>query len=318
MAYAKHARRALRWGVGQAIRNGPKMYKAYRSVQRTNQKSSKSMMGVSQHHDSKMQYRKKRMPARKKRTWKKFVRKVQAANERSLGTKTIVFNKAVTGTSTAANGQNYIIAHLYGANGTSAGTELGAGDLYNIFQQAYLSTKENQKLTFKSGVFDITLTNTGSTKLEVDLYVLSYWGETTFGSFSAAHSEADADTPTMNPNGTGFFSNLTINSRGTTLFDMPNLIRNCKWTVQKKVKYWIDVADTATFQIRDPKTHVIAEQDVLNGNSWSIPRLTQTIFVNFKPVAGATDTGNALTMGATRKYSLNSVDNEDADGWANV
>jgi len=317
MAYRKQARRMLGYGIRKTLQYGPRAYKAYSQIKSANKNTSRSMMGVSQHHDSKMQYRKRRMPYKKKRNWKKFVRKVQAANERSLGTKTIVFNKSVTGTSTAANAQNWIIASLYGSNGTSATSELGAADLYQIFQQAYLSTKETQKLTFKSAVLDITLTNTGTTKLEVDLYVLNYWGEPAYGSFNAAATLADGTTPVMNPNGSGFFSSLNIGQRGVTLFDMPELIRNGKFTIQKKVKYWIDVADTATFQIRDPKTHVVSETDVLQTAVWANARLTQSIFVNFKPVAGATDAGNSLTMGATRKYSLNSVDSEDADGYVN-
>lgn len=317
MAYRKQGRRLLNYGIRKALQYGPRVYKAYRQISTANKNTSKSMMGVSQHHDSKLQYRKRRMPYRKKRNWKKFVKKVQAANERSLGTKTIVFNKSVTGTSTAANAQNWMIANLYGTNGTSAASELGAADLYQIFQQAYLSSKETQKLTFKSAVLDITLTNTGTTKLEVDLYVLSYWGEPAYGSFSAAASGADNTTPVMNPNGSGFFSSLNISQRGVTLFDMPELIRNGKFTIQKKVKYWIDVSDTATFQIRDPKSHMVSETEVLQSAVWGTARLTQSIFVNFKPVAGATDTGNSLTMGATRKYSLNSVDAEDADGWVN-
>lgn len=317
MAYRKQARRMLNYGIRKTLQYGPRAYKAYTQIKSANKNTSRSMMGVSQHHDSKMQYRKRRMPYKKKRNWKKFVKKVQAANERSLGTKTLVFNKSVTGTSTAANAQNYLIANLYGINGGSPSSELGSADLLQVFQQAYLSTKETQKLTFKSAVLDITLTNTGTTKLEVDLYVLSYWGKPIYSGFGTAASASDTTTPVMNPNGTGFFSSLNIGQRGVTLFDMPELIRNGKFTIQKKVKYWIDVSDTATFQIRDPRTHVVAETNVLQSTVWAQNGLTQTIYVNFKPVAGATDTGNSLTMGATRKYSINSVDSEDADGWVN-
>jgi len=301
--------------VNAGMKYGPRAIKAYRSY-KTATKKSTARTGVTQHRDSTQQYRKRRMPKGKKRQWKKFVKKVQAANERSLGTKTLVFNKAVEAVSSAAGGQQWAMVHLYGNNGSIA-TELGSKDLYNIVQHAYLATKENQKFTFKSAVLDITMTNTGTTKMEVDLYVLSYWGQPKFSNFNAAISEADTDTPTMNPNADGFFANLNLNARGTTLFDMPNLVRNACFTVQKKVKYWIDIGDTATFQIRDPRTHVIAEQNILNNGSWGIPGKTQSIFINLKPVAGAADECK-LTVGATRKYSLNSVDSEDADGYSNT
>jgi len=315
MPPSRNYRRLAFRAVNAGLKYGPRAMKAYRAVKSFTKRPTSST-GVTQHRDSTQQYRKRRMPKRKKRQWKKFVKKVQAANERSLGTKTLVFNKSVEAVSSAAGGQQWAIAHLYGNHGNVA-NELGSIDLYNIVQHAYLSTKENQKFTFKSAVLDITMTNTGTTKMEVDLYVLSYWAMPKFLSFNAAIAEADTDTPTMNPNSDGFFSNLNLNARGTTLFDMPNLIRNACFTVQKKVKYWIDVGDTATYQIRDPRTHVIAEQMVLNNGSWGIPGKTQSIFINLKPVAGAPDECK-LTIGATRKYSLNSVDSEDADGYSNT
>lgn len=307
---------------GKAARYGYQAYKTYKRYKPVydslmkNKGSSRS--GVTQQRDVQVQYRKKRMPARKRRTWTKFVKKVQAANERALGTKTLVYNYSYTGSSTTANGQNFLFCSLYGCHGSAPANEIGSNDLYTLFENAYDVTGDNNKLTFKSAVLDVTLTNTGTNKLEVDVYVLSYWGQSAFANFNAAHSEAAADTPTMDPNSTGFFTPLTIFKRGVTLFDMPALIKNAKCTVVKKIKYWIDVGDTVTYQIRDPRTHVISENQVVDNFHPTLPKLTQSLFINFKPVSGSSDTsGNTLTMGVTRKYSINSADVTDQDGWTN-
>jgi len=294
-------------------------YKRFRSSTQTRTKRQTSRSGVTQHYDRQVQYVKKRMPYRKRKRWTSFVKKVHAANERQLGTKTLVYSVQVTGTTSAVGGQNWQFCSLYGVNGSGASSEKGATDLYQIFQQAYDAALENQKLTFKSAVLDLTLTNTGTNKLEVDLYHLSYWGSPALTSFNATHNEAVNDTPTMDPNGTAFFGPLSLAKRGVTPFDIPALMKLGKFTIVKKVKYWIDVGDTITYQIRDAKTHVISESSVLESNKFAQAKLTQSLYINFKPVAGAAETeGNSLTMGVTRKYSLNSADDKDQDGWANV
>jgi len=293
-------------------------YKRYRSMTNTQQKKrGNSGTGVTQHRDTHLQYRKKRMPYRKRKTWTKFVKKVQSANERQLGTKTIVFNRDQSATNTAGS-QNYVMANLYGLHGSIA-SEIGSQDLYYAFQEAYSATAKNQKLTFKSAVLDATLTNTGNSKLEVDLYHLSYWGRPSETSFLDCQTEAIADTPLLDPNSSGFFSNLTMFSRGVTPFDMSALIKLGKFTIQKKIKYWIDVGDTATYQIRDPRTHVLSEASIIDDtNTFAHPKLTQTILCVFKPVKNVSEDVGTLTIACTRKYSINSVDSFDQQGYKNV
>lgn len=295
-----------------------KKYKPmYNSMKKAYKKSS-SRTGVTQHHDATTTYRKRRMPRRKRRSWRKFVKKVEAANEKQLGTKTIVYSYTYTGSSTTANGQNFLFCSLYGVRGSAPTNEIGSADLYKLFTNAISTSSYLNKLTFKSAVLDVTLTNTGTNKLEVDLYVLKYWGQSDYNSFNTAHSNAATDTTTMDPNATLFFGALTIFKRGVTLFDMPALIKYAKIGIVKKVKYWIDVGDTVTYQIRDPRTHVISEAMVNNTEHPASPKLTQSLFINFKPVSGSSETsGNTLSMGVTRKYSLNSQDTTDQDGWVN-
>jgi len=308
--YGKYAK----YGAGLAA-SVAQNWKSGRSYTRTMTKKPKARSGVTHTRDNIVQYRKRRMPRRKRKQWAGFVKKVAAANERSLGTKTLVFNASYSVAPVGSATQGFMIASLYGVNGSNSTQELGSQDLYNIFQKAYLSTKENQKFTFKSAVLDMTLTNTGTTRLEVDLYHLSYWGISDFANFGNAHTEAYVDTPTMDPNVSGYFGGLELGKRGVSPFDLPALIRYAKFTIQKKIKYWIDVGETATFQIRDPRTRHIAENAVLSGVShFANKGLTQSVLIVAKGVVG-TDTGSQLTMGVTRKYSLNSVDADDQDGY---
>jgi len=307
--YKRKYSKAFKYGAGAALKLGMS-YKRGPSYTRTMRKKPSSGTGITQHRDSTVQYRKKRMPYRKKRTWVKFVKKVQSANERQLGTKTVVFNNA-NSSSTALGAQSFLLCNLYGVGGTVT-AEAGSRDLLDIFQQAYSATAFNQKLTFKSAILDVTITNIGTSKVELDLYHLTYWGKPSQTSFTGCHNEAIADTPVMDPNGTGFFSAISLLKRGVTPFDMSALMKIAKFTIQKKIKYWIDVGDTITYQIRDPRTHVLSESDTTDGTLVAArQRLTQSLLAVFKPVKSNAEDVGAINMAVTRKYSLNSVDTTD-------
>lgn len=314
----KYARMAsTAYGTYRNIRN---RLNAGRSYTRTNTKRGTSGTGVTRQHDFKNQYYKKRMPRYKKRKWVSFVKKVRAVHNKDLGTKTIVFNNTKSNTVTSSTTQAWDFFTLYGVNGNSSGNELGTGDLNTIFQNCTLSTVNMDKITFKSAVLDLTFANTGTTKLEVDLYHWTFWGKGRSLSFTDASVSAATQTGTDDPNGLGNLQALQILQRGVTPFDMPALIRNLQATIVKKVKYFIEVGDTITYQIRDPKEHVISENDVNLGNINNLaqPRLTQGVLFIAKPITGGGFAGTAWSIGATRKYAFTQVDAFDADGYKQI
>ena len=88
-------------------------------------------------------YRKKRMPYKKRKRWGRFVKKVKAAENTTLGTRTRVYNKRMTYTTDAYTGGPQTIVPkqifkslcLYGCNDTSgaAGDDVRR-DLENILE----------------------------------------------------------------------------------------------------------------------------------------------------------------------------------------
>lgn len=157
--------------------------------------------GVTAQYDAKTVYRKKSMPKYKKRIWKKFVKKVQAVNEKENGTATMVFNNGSV-LASAYSGllrekmpfpgeldyitrlQGVTAIHLYGgARGNGSATEYnqGVNDLSDLFtrwdwhgQSTVKFNNPSTKLKFTSACLDTTFTNTHGGPLEVDVYHIVY------------------------------------------------------------------------------------------------------------------------------------------------
>jgi len=278
----------------------------------------RSVPGVTRQHDFQNQYKRKRMPYRKKKSWVKFVKKVRAVNAKEEGTKTVLFNASNISEITTSDSQQYKFVSLYGRKGSIPSTEIGSNDLSYIFSNGTESSLGAQKLTFKSAVLDMTVSNTGTNKVELDLYVLTFWGDATSASFNDCLSAGASDTPLLNPNADNYFGALNLGRRGCTPFELPNFIRNAKCTIQKKTKYFIPNGDTFTYQIRDAKEHHISEVSVQQDGTPAIKGLTQCLLMVWKPVVGSSTTGNEITLGVTRKYSFTSEDDQDQSGYKAV
>lgn len=166
--------------------------------------------GVTAQHDAKNVYVKKTMPKYKRRSWKKFVKKVQAVNEGECGTHKIMFNEGFNLESSynqlfrdvtknenqtvnvefIAKEQGVSAVHLYGGQrgaGTYTGYNMGVEDLQRItesypneFELYNIANARNTlqpttKMKFISAVLDTTFTNTnGTIPLEVDCYHIVY------------------------------------------------------------------------------------------------------------------------------------------------
>lgn len=305
--YAGHARTAYK--IGQMAYKGYK--RRYTATQRVT-----SGNGVTRQTDSRTQYRKRYMPKGKKRRWVKFVKKVKAVNAKDEGTKTVVLNNlwSVTG---PANTQAYNMFYLYGSRNNNLGNELGGADLDYLFKNGTDNTLSVEKLKFKSAVFDMTFTNNGPKKLEVDLYHFTFYGMGKYGSMASAHGAALSDTPIIDPNGTTPFSVCTLAARGVTPFDLPELLRGLQGTIVKKVKYFVDVDSEFTYQIRDAKEHTISEFNISKGNqSLAQPRITQGVMLVSKSISGDAADTYGLSVRVTRKYSWTDGTQGDAHGWA--
>lgn len=282
-----------------------------RSYTMTKRKRARSGLGVTTQHDKQVVYRKRRMPRRRRRGWKRFARKVNAVSEKDLGSRTVLRNDLVnitTNMDTAAESAHtrwYFM--LYGA---TSGTAY-YNDLSEIGQDTDLGT--TGKAIFKSGVLDLTFRNNsfravGSVNppitLEVDVYELSVG--TVLGDNAAnlgqVMSEGSTETATIPGQSTA----LVGTQRGWTPWDFPSALGEYRVKIWKKTKYFLGENQTFTYQFRDPRRHVVDKQKMTTTGE-NIPGLSRYVYVIFKPTPGylylAVPTDNyALSVGVTRKY----------------
>lgn len=259
-------------------------------------------------YDAKTQYIKKRMPRRQRARWKKFVYKTRAVTNKSKGTKTVVQNSSCTA-GTFSTAQNWCAAHLYAkGNAVGIGYESGNNDISNI-ENGDANIEGNTKVMFKSAVLDITLRNVSTTYgMECDIYDMVYGRDSRSPSLGDLFTAAQNVTPTITPDGGWAYNNpLTITSRGTTPFDLPELIKNNKIKILSKRKVFLPAGATTTYQIRDPKNRILKGLDWQDNVGYIIPGVTRTVLAVFKSLTGDTIVAPAnplsLMMGVTRKYS---------------
>lgn len=292
-----------------------------------------SGQGITNQYDRKLIYAKKRMPKRRRVRWKKFIRKVQAATEKGLGSSTVVRNNLTTlqATTVLLNEAAQKVAHvgLYTIkNSSSADTEI-RNDLHK-FLSFDTRISLTSKVKFTSAVFDMTARcevdlnaetkNPGGIRIEVDVYELTWSkmqpGEA--GSMEAVWTTGASDTGTIP--GTGFQA-LDLLTRGATPWDFPVAISQFGIKVYKKTKYHLSHNDTFTYQMRDPATHYFQRSEITDTNTVqeNKPGLTKWLMIIAKPIAGYeySDTNLdtwKLHLGCTRKYlyKINEVE-EDRD-----
>lgn len=293
--YNKYANYAM-----QGFKTARQLYNSYSRTK--TKKNSTSAVGITRNHDFSVQYRKKRMPRWKRRSWANFSKKVNAVLTAKLATQTQLFNRPITLTN-PANSQNYMAAVIYGKNGQNGSECAGMSDLRDIVNIAALTTGE--KLMFKSAILDVTLAvpSDAASSLEVDIYDCYWRGQTLQVNVRTDIQAAESNTSTL-PSG----SSLELNDRGATLFDLPVFLSNTKCKILKKTKVFLPPGNTTTYQIRDPRNRTIYVDDITEYQAsglsgWIQPGWTRGIVVVFKPTAGNQATVNSLNMGVTTKYA---------------
>lgn len=185
-----------------SVKRAKMLWDVYNRPGRANKIAKKTNRGtgantVSFQRDIKQQYRRRRMPYRKKRTWIKFTRKVKAVEKGSRGTQQIIINDGYSQTwvnnvrpGTGADGgtrkQNITEVNLYSCNANVQGgrdkdyilnevsnnrTDINPGNGLEL--PGNLTNEATRlKVGMSSAHIDITYTNSSTTTLEVDLYTL--------------------------------------------------------------------------------------------------------------------------------------------------
>ncbi len=342
MAYAygpRFKRRRLnpRKVRGRKFNRGMAAVKRFRA-----NKGITSGRGVTFEHDRQFIYKKKRMPRRRRRRWVGFVRKVNAVDERDLGTRTVLFNKSQSSTNQTAQEQLAYGICLYGWSSTFTGASWN-NDL------AYIMQLENQtldptaaigdvvsddtKIMFQSGVLDITMRNvsylsndptnlSSEATLETDVYEISMRKVSevqglNYNSLDSILKHATASTAGIyNQTTAAQGTAITLKQRGSTPFEMTKALSMWGIKVLKKTKFFIRNGQTVTFQLRDPKRRVSFKTKLADSttaatgqNGFNKPGWTKHVLVVAKAVpgvaigTGADQTSESIQFGVTRKYS---------------
>lgn len=291
-------------------------------------KKVRSGVGVTTQHDSRFIYRKRRMPRRQRRRWKSFVRKVNAVNERDMGTRTVVFSAYTDMTSTSAPDQSVFSFSLYGQR-SSLGihNDLRAISLLensgDPTAAAGNTVNQTSHVFFQSAVMDVTFRNTSTfrssgvlvpapeAQLELDVYEISCRQDFTtagsnYDSLGAAFlNEGNQELKIGNAAG---YSTITPQLRGVTPFDQPTALSRLGVKIWKKTKYFIPNGNTITYQMRDPKRHTCLRRELNDELGANKPGWTRWLYVVYKLVPellkGSVDNTyqETLAVGITRKY----------------
>jgi len=321
---AQRARNTLISGRTRLSRGRTRSYTRYK--RRT--KSGLGTLGGT-NADSRLVYRKKRMPTRKKRRWKSFVKKINAVAERELGTRTVLFNDQLLLTSTAAGKQLCLSLALYSCNNSDANkTWLKDLDQIVKLENTANSTALNgetvddtTKFMFHSGIMDITLRNVSgyhetlngpiildaAAQMEVDvyeIYVRKAVKTNSIDNKDLSQLFNSNDSKEIGGTGTG----IEIQDRGATPWEVPHNFGLYGVKIYKKTKYFIPSGQTITHQSRDPKRHVASKKTITENDGFNMPGWTKHLFIIGKLVpgltigSGANEYAQRLALGLTRKY----------------
>lgn len=326
MAYG---RRRIRGGMRNLARSLTQRRRSAgrQSLRRRNRKFVSGGSGVTSQYDRTLQYRKKSMPRYRKKRWKSFVRKIHAISEKELGSRTVLFNNQISTLNETPGNQTCLTLALYPQKGSASWltdiNQISAMENTGNSTAALGETVSNStKYLFQSGVLDITVRNSStiasgtetislSGKMEIDVYEMvasrDFVDDTTNRDhISACMAVGFADTATIG--GAADPANIAINKRGCTPWECPLGLGRFRIKILKKTKYFLPAGDTFTYQIRDPKRHVLIHKDMVNELGPNLPKLTRFVYIIGKLVPGLTlGTGlgqyaEKLDVGVTRKY----------------
>lgn len=285
-------------------------------------------IGVTSQHDARLIYRKRRMPKFKKRRWKSFINKVKAVSEKDLGTQQVVFNVPVAFSNTTSGNQCLAQAGLYTLNSSTVSYMNDLRQIASYISQAAttpatgLTVDPSSKILFQSAILDITIrnaaTNNGAAdsaaRMEVDVYEvsMSHTAEESGATYTNLSQVLRLNQTETLPIGGGATSEITIDTRGCSPFELSYVLSRFGVKIWSKRKYTISNGDQITYQVRDPRRYSIPFKELSNQDGFNKPRMSRFVIIVGKLSPGLTvgNTGlpnvyqEILQVGITRKYSF--------------
>ncbi|AHH31469.1 putative capsid protein [Dragonfly larvae associated circular virus-4] len=299
-----------------------------RTLTGTTRSRYNSGQGVTQQHDVRLIYAKKRMPNYKKKPWRRFVKKVHAVSEKDLGSRTALFSNTITYNNTVDGADECLTIGLYPLQSTDPwlndlNTITSLENQGNPTAAAGGTVDPTTKFIFQSGVLDLTIRNattqTGqlnpdqfnaAATQEIDIYEIMCRAD--FMQVSGGNkinlSQCFEEGSVITRNIANAPGDIKIANRGATPFDLPAALSRYGMKIIKKTKYFVPGGGTITYQIRDPKRRVSSFRDLnveggVNKVGW-----TKYLYINAKVIPGfLLGTGPAsfvqrMQVGVTRKY----------------
>lgn len=303
---------------------------------KTRKKRMRGGQGVTEQYDRRLIYAKSSMPRFKKRRWKRFKQKVNAISEKELGTRMVVFNTPLSFANDQTTRHITATFALYPARSSAVYLNdidyIGRlGNQSNPTHAEGPSMYGSSKILFQSGVLDLTIQNRssldtagtrtfpGECKMEVDIYEITasrdfYYhtspSTTTFyNNLSDLLNYSQTFGETLKDNNTSPSTDeIDIGDRGVTPFECNFALSRFGVKIWKKTKFMLNINETITYQMRDPRRRVLNQLDETQTNGCNRPGWTKFVFVIGKLVPGCTpiQASNGYTerisVGVTRKY----------------
>lgn len=332
--YLSNNQDQIRSNIQNMARRGIRSARRFVRSRRTNNlrgrnatRNFTSGSGVTGQYDRTRQYRKKYMPRRKKRIWKRWIRRVNAINEKELGSRTYLVNNQIQCTLTDSTKHICLTLALYGSGSSSP----WLNDLRNVHnlensgdptQAGGDMTFETTKYLFQSGILDITVRNTSGLKIqetpveytiagkmEVDVYEMIVKRKMnelsgTQETLSAVFNNGFTNTLDLG----GVAPGIEIDKRGATPWDATYALSRWGVRILKKTKYFLEPGGTFTYQMRDPKRHVTSKGVLNQIEGPNRVGWTKFVYIVGKLVPGfqigsvLNTYKQELSVGCTRKY----------------
>lgn len=316
--------------IGAVANLGYGAYRAYKSYSKragTYNGSNGGYNFTTRDYDTAVQYRRKRMPRRKRRAWVRFVKKTRAVEMKDQPTRSVLINNVQLATfdyqALGSRAQQYNAVCLYSLRGS-----LGFRDVGQIMDTLYPAGRDKTAwIHFSSATLDCTVvynffrdpsdaTNVGPTICEVDVYdiVCRRTGyQLEGGNMDSPGSEiADAEGEVGN--------GIKLTDHGATPFQLTALFTGDHgWKILGKRKFTLQEGGSFTFQKRDPRNRKMSQGmfPTINGNIvWKYPGFTRMFLVVGRVSLNSTNnissnTYAVLKMDAIRTYTLkDALDNK--------
>lgn len=291
--------------AAKAVAAGIKGYRAYSKLASGSRSSGAAQVATTHQYDSRVVYRKKRMPRRRRRRWVKALRRNVALQMPQQPTFNYTFND---GNNMLMNGlftgQGFLAPLLYSYNGSLSGNR----DVRRMAQAlgpiGDVST-QFRKFVCNSGVFDLTgtYTNTNpSVTLELDMYVIdcSKLTGNVFDSPTEEFSDIQTDL-----DGAG-----ALNLRGVTPFQLSVGSQGHRMRIVSKRRWQLSSGLSITYQYRDSRNRVFGTNELENSaathSAVSYRNRGTVMFLFIGKLIGDPQAEDlaGFRIGYTRNYSL--------------